>query len=753
MGRWLVDCSSGKQPRLTKSRSRRSGLVQRTLCFSTLLLLICSELYPQQSQGRVFPRRELEALYFEGSLQLDGKLDEAPWLKAPANSDFVQAEPYEGRPATEKTEVRVLYDDQNLYFGVRCFDSDPEGIVLSSRRYDFDFVQTDSFALAISPYNDSRSGVLFSVTPEGAQRDLQIDQNGLAIESSWDGIWHVRTVMDESGWTAEIQIPFSTLHRTFTDASAAWGINFNRRVRRKNEVSHWSFIPRRFSLTTVSYFGLMHFAPLSSNARIRRVRVKPYFLAEGNRLTPELEETRDPVEAGLDVKYDLTPGLTLDLSLNTDFAQVEADERQINLTRFSLFFPEKREFFLENSGIFHFGVRENEIRGGRDPADVLLFFSRRVGLSEDGAPIPILGGARLSGRSGPFRLGLMHMQTQSFQDLPSTGYSVARIKMDLLNQSDIGAIFVQRASSQGEDLNQVFGVDTNFRFYDNLTFTTYLAKSQTPEVHDQDYSAKVHLGWKGNFFEMRGEYLEVGENFNAEAGFIIRKGIRSGRLNWGFRPRPESSTWLREFHPHGSFSYWVDPTNNQLLTRRHHYGGRLFFHNGGSLEVFTNIFFERLNESDEILDIEFPAGDYSFNEYGFNYNSDPSKWISGTVLLRSGDFFDGKRDTQRASLTFRSSSVFSQEISLERNEVSLPLGNETTQLYLVRLGYAFNTRTYLDALVQYDNQTQSYSTNVRFRFRYRPLRDIFIVYNEERPTNQELRKWSITFKITGLWQL
>ena len=748
-----MDCPLGKETRLTKSRSHRSFPVQRTLCFSALLLLTCSELYPQQGQGRVFPQRELEALYFTDDLQLDGRLDEDAWLKAPANSEFVQAEPYEGTPATEKTEVRVLYDDQNLYFGVRCLDSEPEGIVLSSRRYDFDFVQTDSFALAISPYNDSRSGFLFSVTPEGAQRDIQIDQNGLATESSWDGIWHVRTVIDESGWTAEIEIPFSTLHRTFSEATSSWGINFNRRVRRKNEVSHWSFIPRRYNLTTVSYSGLMHFAPLSSNARIRLVRLKPYFLAEANRLTPELEETRDPVEAGLDIKYDLTPGLTLDLSLNTDFAQVEADERQINLTRFSLFFPEKRDFFLENSGIFHFGVRENEIRGGRDPADVLAFFSRRVGLSEDGTPIPILGGARLSGHAGRFRLGLMHMQTQSFQDLPSTGYSVARVKMNLLEQSDIGAIFVQRASSQSEDLNRVFGVDTNFRFYENLTFTTYLAKSQTPEVHDQDYSAKVHLGWKGNFFDLRGEYLEIGENFNAEAGFVIRKGVRTGRINWGFHPRPESSTWLREFHPHGSYSYWVDPRNNQLLTRRHHYGGRLFFHNGGSMEVFTNIFFERLNESDDILDIEIPAGDYSFNEYGFNYNSDPSQWISGTVLVRSGDFFDGKRDTLRAGLTFRSSSVFSQEISLERNQISLPLGDETTQLFLARLGYAFNTRTYLDALIQYDNQTQSYSTNVRFRFRYRPLSDIFIVYNEERPTNQELRQWSITFKITGLWQL
>ncbi len=732
---------------------RPSFGLKRVLLCSGMLILVCSPVQSQNSQENIFVRRELQALYVDAPPELDGRLEESQWKQAPIYSNFIQSEPYEGTPATEDTEVRVLYDADSIYIGVHCLDSDPDGIVLSSRRRDFDFTQTDSFGLVLSPYNDNRTGFLFSMTPEGAQRDVQVDQDGVATEASWDGVWHVKTLIHDRGWSAEIRIPFTTLHESFSDETSTWGINFNRRVRRKNETTHWSPVPRRYNLTTISYAGSMKFTKAINAGGIRNFRVKPYLLAEASRLSAELEKERRPVEAGLDVKYDLTPGLTLDLTLNTDFAQTEVDERQINLTRFSLFFPEKRDFFLENSGIFHFGVRENEKRGGRDPQDMLLFFSRRIGLSEEGRPIPILGGARLSGRAGRFRLGLMHMQTRSFQDLPSTGYSVARLKMDVFQNSDVGAMFVQRASSRPEDLNRSFGVDTNFRFYDNLTFTTYLAKSETPEVHDDDWSSKVALGWKDNFFEMRGEYLEVGENFNNEVGFTLRKGVRTGRLNWGFRPRPENSSWLREINPHGSFSYLVDPKTNELLTRRHHYGLRTSFQDGGWFEVFTNISFERLAEADEIVDIVIPPGDYSFHETATVYNSDPSKWISGSAQYRVGSFFGGRKNTQKASLTLRGSSAFSQEITFERNELTVPLGEATTRLFLTRIGYAFNTRTYLDTLLQYDNETRTYSTNVRFRFRYRPLSDIFVVYNEERPTIQnEPRSWSLTFKITRLWQ-
>ena len=726
---------------------------KQVLLCSGVLILACLPAQSQNTQGDIFVRRELQAFYVDSPPVLDGSLEDSQWEQAQINSNFIQSEPYEGTPATEDTEVRVIYDADSLYLGIYCSDSNPDGIVLTSRRRDFDFFQTDSFGFVFSPHNDNRTGILFSITPEGAQRDVQVDQNGVAAEASWDGVWYVKTLIHDKGWNAEIRIPFTTLHKSFSDETEIWGINFNRRVRRKNETTHWSPIPRRYNLTTISYTGFMKFTKAVKAVGTRNLRVKPYLLAEASQLSAGLEKERKPVESGMDIKYDLTPGLTLDLTLNTDFAQTEVDERRINLTRFSLLFPEKREFFLENSGIFHFGVRENEKKGGPDPEDMLLFFSRRIGLSEAGRPMPMLGGARLSGRAGRFRLGLMHMQTRSFQDLPSTGYSVGRIKMDILKNSDIGAMFVQKASSRPEDLNRSFGVDTNFRFYDNLTFTTYLAKSETQGVHNDDWSSKAALGWKDNFFEMRGEYVEVGENFDNEVGFTSRKGIRTGRLNLGFHPRPKNSSWLREINPHGSFSYSVDPKTNGLLTRSQHYGLRAFLQDGGWFEVFTNIRFEHLNVEDAMVDIAIPKGDYGFRETAAIYKSDPSKWISGSLQYRVGDFYGGRKNTQKTSLTLRRKSAFTQEISFERNELTLPLGEVTTRLFMTRVGYAFNTRTYLDALLQYDNKTHTYSTNVRFRFRYKPLSDIFIVYNDDKPTiNNESRTWSLTLKITRLWQ-
>ena len=723
--------------------------VTTVLLFSILALSVAGLESHAQTEGE--QRKTLEALPIHTAITLDGTLDEDVWTAAPAATDFLQAEPHEGTPATENTEVRVLFDNRNLYFGVHCWDSNVQEIALTSRRRDFDSNQSDSFALVISTYDDNQTGYLFAVTPEAAQRDVQISQNGEETVASWDVVWDVKTTLHAEGWTAEIQIPFAALHYSLNNSNPEWGINFNRLVRHKNEDTFWSLVPRRFNLSRVSYSGLL--TGLEEFGQSRHLRIKPYILPKLARRHSTPNERLGSVDIGADMKYELTPGLTLDLTVNTDFAETDVDEQQVNLNRFRLFFPEKRDFFVENSGIFYFGVRPTEKRGGGDPPDVLVFHSRRIGLSDAGQPIPILGGVRLTGHVNRFNLGIMHMQTQSFESLPSTGFTVSRIKMDVFDKSDVGAIFVQRASSRPQDTNRVFGLDSNFRFFENLTFTNYLAKSQSPDVHDRDWSSKVALGWKGRLLEMRGTYIDVGENFNTDAGFTVRKGVRTAVANPALRLRPRNNRWLREIYPHVIFQYKADRTTNQLLTRRQHYAVTFYFHDGGSFEVFANPRFERLFEATRIAGISIPAGDYPFNEVAVKYGSDRSKWLSGTLENRRSTFYGGFNDTQKASLTWRRKDIFLNTISVARNDITLPWTHVVTFQFKTRVGYAFSTRAYLDAYLQYENESREIATNIRFRYEYAPLSDIFLVYNEGRSTlENQPRDWSLSFKLTRLLQ-
>ncbi len=664
-------------------------------------------------------------------VQIDGDLSEAAWQELSPATRFVQAEPYEGEAATERTEVKVLYDDENLYIGVYCYDNDSARIMTNSLKRDFTSAEADAFEVILDTFRDARNGFLFITNPQGAKRDVQVSNEGRTQNVDWDTVWDVRSQVNGDGWTSEMMIPFKSLSFDEKQGGQLWGINFSRRIRRKNEIAYWAPVPHRYNISRVSLAGTL--TGLEEIRRRRSWKVKPFGIAGVRKLSLQ-DSVEEEIDAGVDAKYSVTPGMTLDLTLNTDFSQVEVDEQQINLTRFPLFFPEKREFFLENSGVFQLGDIPFELGPARS-RETQLFFSRRIGLSEDREPVSILGGARLSGQLGKFSLGLLNMQTQDADDgTPGSNFAVTRVKRDILANSDIGAIVVNRQGSERGDFNRTFGVDTNFRFWQNLTINGYLAKTQTDGLSGRDLARKVTGQWRDNLLLFQVVFSETQENFNPEVGFTSRPGVETRfiRNRIELRPRPPRNPIIREFQPHMIIRYFMDE-NNRIITKQGHYALQVDFHDGSSFEIFYAPEFDRLDSPFQIRpDFAIPVGDYKFDAWHLELATDPSKMLFGTLNFAKGNFYSGKRTSLTATGTFRPNYRFSVENRYSLNDVDLEEGSFTTHLVRSRINYYFSTRMFLSAFLQYNSDRNLISSNIRFNFIHRPLSDLFVVYNEDR---------------------
>ena len=475
------------------------------------------------------PEKKVTAVHIQSPILIDGNLDEPEWSLAQPATDFVQQEPLMGEPSTERTEVRMLYDDENLYLGVYCFDSaGSEGITITDISRDYAPRETDTFTMVFDTFNDKRNSFIFGTNAGGAKRDGQTAGDSERRNYDWDTVWHVKTKITEQGWQAEIAIPFRSLRFREVEEQVR-GVNFGRRIRRKNEYTHWSPIPRPHRTSRVSLAGELN--GLSGIRQGRNLYLKPYLL------TPVVRREGDDVDflfdVGFDLKYGVTSELALDVTLNTDFSQVEADLQQINLTRFPLFFPEKREFFLENAPLFQ--VRRVG-RGLRNSSrDLIAFFSRRIGLSQ-GRVVPILGGARVTGRVGPYGIGFLSIQTDEFEELPSTNFTVARVQRDILGNSDVGGIFINKQG--GGQYNRTYGVDGRLQFFQNLEIASFFLKTDTPGLSGEDTSASAFVGWADHRYDIQAEYLSIEDNFNPEVGFIPRKGIRKSRGEFNLKLRP-----------------------------------------------------------------------------------------------------------------------------------------------------------------------------------------------------------------------
>ncbi len=712
----------------------------RQLVLGLLFLISSSPVFAQAIISSPDGRRQVTAVPAPAPVTVDGTLDDEVWTRATPAASFIQADPLEGQPASEATEVRLAYDADYLYIGVLCRDTIPAGIVVNDIRKDFATGSQDTFDVLLDTFGDHRNGFVFSTNAEGAKADTQMANEGRDVNTNWDAVWWVAAKTTAEGWTAEFRIPFKTLRFEAGD-SHTWGVNFARRVRRKNEISYWSPVARAFNIYRASAAGtLTGLPPLRPG---RNLRIKPFLVGGAVRAVGEPEFGGD-FSGGVDFKAGITPSLTFDATVNPDFAQVEADEQQVNLTRFSLFFPEKREFFLENSGIFYFGdIPRNKRQSSRfspPEEDLLLFFSRRIGLTATGAQQPLYGGVRLTGRAGAYGLGFMTMQSEEDGGRPGNNYTVARVRRDIFKSSDIGAIVLSREpAGDSSDFNHVAGVDANFRFFKNLSINSFAARSSTPgETRDQD-SAKVAIGWEDSLKRMGMSFMTIGEGFKDDIGFVRRVGVTRHFFDIAFMPQPESlrQRGIRQLQPHARMFNYYDP-GGELVTRNAHAAMQVTWNTGAFVEYAIEPRVEATSKPFMIYPgVAIPAGRYEWTQHLFVYEGDHSKAFSGSGRLTVGNFWSGRQRTAQISLLYRPTYRLLFDFGMQISDIALHLPEAafTTTLANLRVGYSFSSNMFLDTLVQYRNDVHQFSANVRFNLIHHPLSDFFIVYNESQFTD------------------
>lgn len=677
-----------------------------------------------------------EAVRTRERITLDGHLDERDWQQAAPATDFVQWEPVAGAPASERTEVRFLYDESNLYIGATCFDSQPDRMVVKDLKEDFSPNDSDFLGIFLDTLHDARSGFLFATNPAGAKHDVQASHDGDEANIDWDGVWDVRVSVDERGWVAEFRIPFRTL-RFASIASQEWGLNVVRRVRRLNEDSNWSPLPRRYRVSRASMAGTLR--GIDSVRQGRNLKVKPFATGGFTDLwataSPTAPRTRDnDFDAGIDLKYGVTQELTLDATYRTDFSQVEVDQQQVNLTRFNLLFPEKREFFLENRGIFNVASMSN---GGADP--VIPFFSRRIGLSSDGFPIPIVGGARLSGKAGTYDVGLIAMRTEHDGAVPANTFLVGRVAKYFRSNTWIGGLVTERDSTVPGDHNETFGVDGNVRVFEKLELSVYAFQSHTSasltDRRGRNQARMFEAVFEDDDLSLRAQYDIVQPNFNPEVGFVRRRNTEhyTGTVVW--RPRPKRRQLIRNYSFMGDYDYYGTASSGELEISELQTSAGISFQNSSSVTVNANFENEHLLEPFNIhTGVAIPVGEYPYQRYGVNTSTDRSRAVSGGFRLETGEFWNGDSTSYGGNLELRPNRHFNLNLNFSRNHVDLPNGQFTTTLVGTRVLLAFTSRMFLNSFVQYNADTRQFSSNTRFNIIHRPLSDLFIVYNDRRDT-------------------
>ena len=709
---------------------------------------LAPETLARDAAGRV----TIRAVPLDQPLGIDGTLDEGVYEIVQPLTGFLQQQPDEGAPATERTEAWVFYDDSSIYISARNWDSAPESrwVANEMQRDSFQIINNDTFSVAFDTFYDRRNGFAFMVNPIGGFFDYQITDEGNP-NSDWNPIWDVRTGRFAGGWTVEMEIPFKSI-RFPGGESQVWGIQLGRNVRWKNE---WNYItpvaisagPGMFRLSAAGTL-----AGLQVPSGNRTFEIKPYGIgSSATNVATDIYNEGD-YNGGVDVKYGVTENLTADFTVNTDFAQVEVDEAQINLTRFSLFFPEKREFFLEGRGIFDFGRGVN-FGGGGGPGgggrpgsggffgggDVpTVFFSRRIGL-ESGTTVPIQAGGRLTGKVGDFTLGALNIQTNDVADVAdTTNFTVLRLKRDILRRSAVGALFTGRSVSvDGAGSNEAFGVDGVFSFYDNVNFNGYYAKTQTPGLAGEDESYQAAFTYNGDLYAVSVDHLLVGDNFNPEVGFLRRDDFRRTYLQAKYAPRPAGIEAVRQFTFGGSYDYF-ETVAGVPETELAQANFQIEFENSDRFSAdvqrayeFLDVPWERVLGTDYMI----PAGEYVFRDYYMSYSMGAQRRLSGNLSLQHGEFYNGEITSMGYSRgRIEVTPQFSFEPSISVNRVRLPDAEFTAPLAITRVTYTFNPRVFFSGLVQFNPTQEVVSTNLRLRWEYRPGSELFVVYNDQRDT-------------------
>jgi hypothetical protein len=687
----------------------------------------------RDDQGRATVR----AVRVPAPIKVDGHLDEAIYSSVLPASDFIQMEPNAGQLATEKTEVWVFFDKDNLYVSFRAWESHPERTIANEMRRDSNNIrQGDSIEFAFDTFRDRRNAILFEANSLGARTDIQ-STNERQFNPDWNPVWNLVAGRFEGGWTIEAALPFKSI-RYAPGTVQDWGFQARRTSKWKNEIAYLTQVPPSLGLGRGDFSASLYanLVGLEAPPLSRNLELKPYAIADlttDNTSVPRRSHDPDG-DVGVDAKYSITQNLTADLTYNTDFAQVEADEQQVNLTRFSLFFPEKRDFFLENQGLFTFG--NNTFGTTSNSSDVpVLFYSRRIGLANN-REVPILGGGRVTGRVGRYQLGVVDMQTRDSDAaaVQATNFSVVRVKRDILRRSTVGVLATSRSRAQTlPGSNQVYGVDGTFAFFNNLTFATYFARSRSETISDDDKSYRAQMEYGGDRYGVQLERLSVDANFNPEVGFLRRTDMRKNYAQLRFSPRPKRIRAVRKFSGIGQYTYLEDGAG-RLSTRISDGEFAIEFQNSDRLSTGINQDYELLLRPFTIVPgARVPAGGYEFTTGRLAYTMGQQRPLSGSVLLERGSFYNGNR----TAVTFNRSRInvspqLSLEPSISLNWIDLPTGSFTTRLVGSRITYTVTPLVFASALLQYNSSTHTVSTNARLRWEYRPGSELFVVYNEER---------------------
>ena len=732
---------------------RRWATVLILLCISLLFLPISAEAQTEREPPRMSAHRISE------EIKVDGVLDEPAWQNVEPITELYQIQPDEGEPVTEPSEIRIMYDDNKLYFGFIFYDSEMDKIVANDMRRDSPGLRSNDYGfLLLDTYNDRRNAVFFRFTPMSGMEDSAVSDSGSTRNGSWDIVWECRCRINEDNWTVEIAIPFNQL-RFERSAAMDWGINFGREIARKNELGAWHAAPKTYGPLgkyRTEYFGTLE--RLEGISPSRNLELLPYLLP-GASYTSETENGTEGVfEAGLDLKYGLTPNLTADLTFNTDFAQVEADQEQVNLTRFSLFFPEQRPFFLEGASIFDVGIPRPSFNR---PPPLLLFYSRQIGLAK-GRAIPILGGGKMTGKIGPYGIGILNVLTNKFEDddtgipeadmfsEPRTNYSVVRLNRDIFAGSTVGGIFVNKQDA--DTYNRTAGIDFSYRPTREIDVKGLW--SRTFEADSSGNSNAFYFGanWRTNLFQLDGSYTDIGEDFNPEVGFVLRKGVR--RLQ-GFA---QYTPWPRKF---GIREIQIGPEIDLVLTRENELETQdITFDTQFSFEAGDSIGFQLKNTTENLRSEfilegeEIPSGEYNFATFQASMRSSSSRMIFGEVRLELGQFYHGNRSGLLLDATFRPNAKFSIEPFIEFNRITFPETEFDANVVGGRIGYSFSTTLFTKLFAQWSTDRDVLAANFLVNYIYRPGSDFYLVFNQNydtRDSGVELLDWTILGKITYWW--
>jgi len=697
----------------------------------TIIITLCLfQSYSYSQDNFLKDRPETKAIYIKDEPVIDGDvLNDDLWNSILPINSMIQITPNYGELSSEKTEIRVAYSDNNFFVAFIGFDKEPSKIVVSDSKRDADLNDEDSFLFIVDTYNDLQNGFLFGTNSDGMQYDAQIDNEGIGsfnpnsrqkggtlggTNVNWDSSWEVKTIKGDFGWSAEFSIPLRSL-RFLTGDNKTWGVNFQRNISKNSETSFWASLPLGFDIKRLSIAGKLNGLNLKNP---KNLKVIPYTLgASSYQKFQKNTLVAADFATGIDVKYSLTPGLTLDLTYNTDFAQVEVDEQQVNLDRFNLFFPEKRAFFLENAGQFSVG----------SPGEVDLFFSRRIGIGDNGQVVPIKGGGRVSGKIGQTNIGILSMVTE---DLYENNFSVARVNHDFTNsRSSLGMIYVGKNEiGNSNSFNKVYAIDGKLGLGKKADISGFFSKSDSPNIGSKDHSFKLIANYNWDGWRINAGYTEVGEGFNPEVGFLLRTAFKKPEFIIFKQIRLENFGPFLEVRPHIAHRSYFD-FQDRLVSGWTHIDNHWVWPSGFEVHTGVNITSEGVYDAFKISNVEIPVGEYNHQEFQLYLQSNPNTALNYTSRTVLGGYYGGDRLLTSNSINYRIGNKFNSTLNLDYTKLKLENGDINALITGLRLSYSFSPKMYLQSLVQYNNVTNITSVNTRFGMLQTANSGLFVVVN------------------------